>query len=64
MSDEPPSTAAQMRALTSRLKGISALHGELVSAASALHGLIVFATHPELTELDDEFDNLYPEMGT
>jgi hypothetical protein len=59
MNDKPD--AADFKAMTVRVKGLTAVLAELAEATDRLNGLLVFETHPDLTDLDAELDNLYPD---
>lgn len=34
-----------------------------MAAVQHCQSTAIFASHPDLTDLDDELDNLYPELG-
>lgn len=63
MSDTPPDRAAEIRAMTDRIKNMATLQSQIVQAAEECQSVLLFAGHPELTQLDDELDNLYPDAA-
>lgn len=58
------SIADQIRALKLQLEALTRLQSELGTAAGQVQDAIVFATHPELVDLDGELDNCYPDLDS
>jgi hypothetical protein len=61
MSGDDQPLGDQLRQLTNHMKGLAALQTEVFDAFRRFQDVWLFDGHPELVDLDDELDNLYPD---